>query len=256
MARPWSPGAMYARSSRGYLRALRAAGATGPHGRPDAPWANAVLPSQTVVDAAMAQVRALGLPLHSEVPKNWDGLAALDAILRATTPSARILDAGAELYSVLLPWLFLYGYRRLHGGNLVFQERIRRGPIRYEPMDITRTRFAPATFDAVASLSVVEHGVDLRAYFAEMARILRPGGLLVTSTDYFETATDTRGLHAYGTPIHVFTADEIRAALAIAGELGLAPTGPLDLRSAERAVHWARFDLRYTFLVFTLRKAS
>ena len=255
-ARRIFPPEALARTSFGYRRALRRAGVTGPHGRPKAPWSNAVLPSQSVVDAAVAQVRALGLPAHSDAPKNWDSLAALDTILRHTSRRAQVFDAGAELYSVLLPWLFLYGYRRLYGGNLVFRERIRRGPIVYEQMDMTRTRFQPATFDAVASLSVIEHGVDLRAYFAEMARILKPGGLLVTSTDYFETGTDTRGQHAYGGPIHVFTADEIRAALAIAGDLGLTPTGSLDLRSLERPVHWPRFDLRYTFVIFTLQKVG
>ena len=48
--------------------------------------------------------------------------------------------------------------------------------------------------------------------------------------------------------------DEIRDALEVARLAGLSPTGPLDLRSPERAVHWPRFDLRYTFVVFTLRK--
>jgi SAM-dependent methyltransferase len=244
----------FLRTQLGYRWLLRRSGATGPRGLPEAPWANAVLSSWAAAEAAIAQVRALGLPPHSDVPKNWDSLAALDAILRHTTPQADILDAGAALYSVLLPWLFLYGYRRLRGGSLVFAEPIRRGPIAYERMDITGTRFADATFDAIASLSVVEHGVDLPAYFVEMSRILKPGGLLITSTDYFETAIDTRGQHAYGGPIHVFTADEIRDALRIAARAGLSPTGALDLRSPERAVHWRRFDLRYTFVVFTLRK--
>ena len=101
---------------------------------------------------------------------------------------------------MLLPWLFLYGYRHLRGGNLVFAKPICRGPIVYEHMNITRTRFPDATFDAITSLSVIEHGVDLRAYFGEMARLLKPGGLLITSTDYFEPAIDTAGSRPTGCP--------------------------------------------------------
>ena len=37
--------------------------------------------------------------------------------------------------------------------------------------DITKLRFDAGTFDAVTCLSVVEHGVDLDAYFREMSRI-------------------------------------------------------------------------------------
>jgi hypothetical protein len=58
--------------------------------------------------------------------------------------SARILDGGAAFFSVLLPWLFLYGYRRLVGVNLSFEKLLRLGPIRYEYGDITRMRFPTA----------------------------------------------------------------------------------------------------------------
>lgn len=53
--------------------------------------------------------------------KNWDGLAALACILQTTRTSATVLDAGAALGSMILPWLFLYGYRSLVGVNLQFE---------------------------------------------------------------------------------------------------------------------------------------
>ena len=52
-------------------------------------------------------------------------------------------------------------------------------------------------------------GVNLAAYFKEMARILKPGGLLITSTDYYDSPVDTRGQVAFGAPIHIFSPDEI-----------------------------------------------
>lgn len=237
---------------RAYLR--RKWGATRPQGQPKAPWRNAALKTRQEWQHAADQVKALGLPWQLDLPKNWDSLAALDCILQKTDPTARILDAGAELYSVILPWLFLYGYKHVTGINLVFDHPIRRGPIRYEYGDITKTQFPADTFDAITCLSVIEHGVDLRAYFQEMARILKPNGLLITSTDYHMTPIDTKGQVAYGVPIHIFSQEEIFAALDIARELGLEPTGPLDPQHDENPVRWEAFELDYTFLTFTLQK--
>ncbi len=98
------------------------------------------------------------------------------------------------------PALYTYGYRHLTGINLAFKRTIQRGPIHYEPGDITDTRFADKFFDAAACLSVIEHGVDLTAFFTEMGRILKPNGLLMLSTDYWETPVDTAGKQDFATP--------------------------------------------------------
>lgn len=231
-------------------------GVSGPHGYPNAQWANAVLKSQDEVDAAIDQIRMLGLPIMDDAPKNWDSLVALDWILKTTNKNARVFDAGGELYSVILPWLSLYGYKNLIAGNLVFNSRIKKGPITYQYADITQTGFPSATFDAITCLSVIEHGVDLPTYFSEMSRILKPRGTLITSTDYYETAIDTRGQTAYGVPIRIFTRDEITRALEMAEEFSLIPVAPLDLSSGETVVHWEKYDLKFSFLIFSLQKAA
>lgn len=218
-------------------------------------WMNTALKDAAQVQAGVAEVARLRLPPCPDDAKNWDTLAALSEVLKRTQPTARILDAGAEMYSRFLPWLYLYGYRNLLGNNLVFTSTQRRGPIVYEPGDITRTRFDDGYFDAVACLSVVEHGVDLPAYFREMSRILKPGGVLVTSTDYFEAATDTRGLKAYGVPIRIFQKADVVAAVETAEACGLRLTGPIDFACNQRVVRWAQYDLSYSFIVFAMTKA-
>lgn len=218
------------------------------------PGENEVLKRKQQWFDALDQVVRLGLPHHLELPKNWDSLAALGCILGRTEREASILDAGSELYSVILPWLYLYGYHDLRGINLVFDRIIRRGPIVYEHGDITATRFEDGAFDVVTCLSVVEHGVDLKAYFREMSRVLKPGGLLVTSVDYFETPTDTVGKEAYGGPVHIFSKEDMEEALILARDHGFETTGPLDLTCEEKAVTWLGVGLDYTFLVFTLVK--
>ncbi len=227
-----------------------------PRGYPENSAGNAVLLSQAGWEAAVEAVAALGLALHSDLPKNWDSLVALISVFERTTPQAHILDAGAELYSMILPWLYVYGYEHLTGINLVFDRPIKRGKIQYEYGDITRTRFADQTFDAITCLSVIEHGVDLRAYFREAARILKPGGVIVTSTDYFAEPIDTGGRLAYGVPVHIFCRDEIAEALSIAGEYGLMLTSKMSLDSQEKPIRWQQIDLDYTFIVFTLQKVD
>jgi len=225
-----------------------------PQGYPQAPWRNAVLRTQQEVANAVKQVEALGLPLHGALSKNWDTLAALDCILQNTDAEARILDAGAETYSTILPCLYFYGYKHLKGINLVFERPFRRGPIVYEYGDITHTKFEEGTFDVVTCLSVIEHGVNLRSYFQEVSRILKPNGILITSTDYYAELVETHNQVEFGVPIHVFSKDEVISALNIAKECGLELTDDIDLGCQEKPVRWDQFGLNFTFLVFTLRK--
>lgn len=227
-----------------------------PRGEPEAPWHNGVLLDQSQVERSVARVRSIGLPVVDDLPKNWDCLAALDVIRRHVPTSGRVFDAGGETYSMILPWLYYYGYRDLIAGNLVYDRPFKRASIRYQYTDLTRTEFATASFDAITCMSVIEHGVDLAAYFAEMSRLLVPGGHLVTSTDYFDEPTDTRAQVAYGSPVRVFSRTDIETAIALAETYGLRLTGPIDLAAKERVVNWEKFDLHFTFMVFTLRKVA
>jgi SAM-dependent methyltransferase len=220
------------------------------------PLPNGVLKSRAEWQRALEQAKTARLPLHRGDEKNWDHLAAVFAILGETTPSARVLDAGAEFYGNVLPTLFAYGYRDLYGINLSFTEEARRGPIRYQPGDITQTVFADSSIDAVACMSVIEHGVPLEGYFREMYRVLKPGGLLITSTDYYPTAIDTEGKMAHGAAIKVFTKSEVQEILRLAQDVGFESTGEVDLECSERPVRWEQFDLDYSFVIFTLRKPT
>ena len=215
---------------------------------------NGTLKSRAEWEAAFENAKRIRVPRHRGAEKNWDHLAAVSTVLARTQPSARVLDAGAEFYSNVLPALFVYGYRDLYGINLSFTEAARRGPIRYLPGDITSTEFAEEFFDAITCLSVIEHGVPLEAYFREMHRLLKPGGVLITSTDYYPTPIDTRGKIAHGSAVKIFSKAEVEAAIAWAEGIGLKLTGELDLECTERPIRWKAYDLEYSFVLFTLQK--
>ncbi len=214
-----------------------------------------VLRTEAEWRAAVAQCRRLRLPLHHDRPKNWDALGAVSTVLSECDGSARVLDAGSARYSPVLPWLRLLGLDDLVGNNLEFTRQTRRDGVRFQYGDITATGLPDHRFDAITCLSVIEHGVPLEPFLAEVARILAPGGVLVVSTDYDAAPADTRGLAMYGRPVHIFGPDEIRALVTTAAGHGLALLGELALDHPERPVHWRRTGLDYTFIRLSFRRA-
>ena len=206
------------------------------------------------IESAIKIIEELGLPPRSDPSKNWDSLIALNDILQNTNRDSIILDAGTEKYSTILPWLYLYGYKNLIGNNLVFKRSVKKGPIIYEYGDITNTHYSANYFDAITCLSVIEHGVDTGKYFQEMYRILKPGGLLITSTDYFEPKIEVGNKIAYGGSILIHSKDEINTLLEIAKNLGFILNSDVQFECDKKPVKWKKFHLEYTYIIFTLKK--
>jgi hypothetical protein len=215
-----------------------------------------VLSRRVEVDAAVHEARRLRLPLHHTREKNWDVLGAVRAVVERCGTDARVLDGGAARYSTVLPSLRLYGLRELSGINPEFGRTTYRGPVAFRHGDITDTALPAGSLDAVTCMSVIEHGVDVPAFLAEAARILRPGGVLVVSTDYDHDPPDTSALTAYGQAIRIFGPDDIRGIVDDAKQTGLTLVGNLDLEHRERPVHWARHGLDYTFMLLTFEKTG
>ena len=217
---------------------------------------NGALQRRSEWEEATRRGKELGLPLHRSDEKNWDHLAAAQAIAGTFPKSAAVFDAGAEFYSNVLPALFLYGFEHLYGMNLSFTDQARRGPIRYLHGDITSTGFPDSFFDAITCMSVIEHGVPLQPYFREMFRLLKPGGILITSTDYYPDPIDTGDQLAHGSPIKIFSRHDAERMISMAMECGFELTGHVNLDCADRPVRWDLYNLEYSFLIFTLRKPS
>jgi len=199
----------------------------------------------------VAEGRRLRLPLHPDRQKNWDALGALSAVLGSTTRDEFVVDAGSARYSPLLPWLRLYGYERLLGLNLEFGAPVLHQGVEFRYGDITATGLPQGSVGAITCLSVIEHGVPVAAFLSESARLLRPGGVLVISTDFDQAPPDAAGKTAYGQPVHIFSPREVEELIATAAEVGLRLRGTFDPRHGERPVYWKRQGLRYTCVLLT-----
>jgi len=220
------------------------------------PWINTTLKSRQDLSLAIKTLKKSRLKLHPNVlEKNWDSLIALSVIIQNTDKSKMILDAGGERSSLILLWLYQLGYYNLKCMNLTFKKRTRRGNIEFIPGDLTKTDFPNNYFDAITCISVIEHGVDEDKYFKEMNRILKDGGILITSTDYWETRINTDNLVAYNNPVFVYDKDSVEKLLEKAYNNGFKLYGPdIDLECQDKVVTWKKFDLKFTFIIFCIQK--
>jgi SAM-dependent methyltransferase len=62
---------------------------------------------------------------------------------------------------------------------------LRERPVQFVPMDATRMDFRDASFDLLVSRATLEHVIPIEQALAEMARVVRPGGLLRHAIDPF-----------------------------------------------------------------------
>jgi SAM-dependent methyltransferase len=237
---------------------------------------NSVLKTSSQVTEAKKHLKALNLFLHHDPSKSWDTYKMIEIISKAYR-SSFILDVGCN-DSPILPMLKRLGFRNLYGCDLVLKPRYKRNfmntvyslykreykpivdmhndkPLNLSIQNLEGTNYQNNMFDFVTSLSVIEHGVDIEKYFIEMNRILKKGGFLLTSTDYWpEKTINTKCVLSKGTPDKVFDRNEIEYATTIAEKSGLKLIEPIDYTHVDRVVHWKETGLDYTFIFFAMKK--
>ena len=127
--------------------------------------------------------------------KSWDVLRTIEAVSSSVEREAPVLDVGS-VASAVLPCLHALGYRKLTGIDLDerVESMLHADEIEYAVEDLTRTTRPDGSFAAITAISVIEHGVEDEALLAEIARLLRPGGIFVFSTDYWPEKVDTDGV--------------------------------------------------------------
>jgi SAM-dependent methyltransferase len=122
--------------------------------------------------------------------KRWEYPWALERA--RLQPGSRVLDAGCGA-SIFPVYLAKQGHR-VTGVDLEVPDgldRMHDVHIDYVRAGITELPFPDCSFDAVFCISVVEHlGHDgVQAALSELRRVLRPGGRLLVTTDYYEDAS-------------------------------------------------------------------
>jgi SAM-dependent methyltransferase len=215
---------------------------------------NEVLGSDREIERA---VGALGWTHPHHRGKTWDLLKTLHYVLKAAPERARrVLDAGCA-NSPILERLHAYGYRSLFGCDVTDVDIPRVPGLTFWQGSLTRTAFRDGQFDVVTCLSVIEHGVSLGDFFAEMARLLAPSGHLLVSTDYHEPklfTAEVRRSTTFGQPWMIFSREEIGSLVTVAERHGFALVEPIRWGSGGAPIRWA--GKQYTFIFLAFRKGS
>lgn len=219
-----------------------------------------LLRNRSTLAEAAEEARRRGLPPATDYRKHWDNLLAVDALAGTTGP---VVDLGCRSGQLLM-WLYHLGRRQLYGCDLKrpwppAKKALQQGQLRTAAAALRMylasgrnmrraraesTGFPAGEFGAVASMSVIEHHVDTPRFFAEAMRLLRPGGRLVVSTDFWPEGGKTES----GV---IFSTADVERLLAEAESVGFeAPARPLELDDPERVIG------NYTFLFLAFDKPA
>jgi SAM-dependent methyltransferase len=208
---------------------------------------------------AVETINSLGFQPHHDLPKNWDSLKTLSFICRCGGFDSVIADMGCAHYGKILFWLRGLGYKNLHGCDLSFKESFKKSGINFSPQNIEKTNFKDNCFDFMSCLSVIEHGVNLKRFFAECRRTIRQKGFLLISADYWHESLATYQKHfdeEFKCYVKVFNRSEIESIIQLGKTFGFSLIGDPDLTCNEKVVYWKKMDLHFTFifLAFQLSK--
>jgi SAM-dependent methyltransferase len=208
---------------------------------------------QEVGEATMALQRR-GLPTHITVQKNWDQVLLEQQLLDAPKQAA-ILDLGCG-DCCTLKFLAALGFTNLSGIDLHLPSSSSMLPYKLYQGDLMHTSFSEQTFDRAVSISVIEHGVDLKAFFQEAYRILKPGGTLFVTTDYWEDKVEVdAAIQPFGLAWQIFSKVQIQEATTIAQTCGFELQQGCNIPACvDKTVTW--YDKDYTFIALTFRKVD
>src|SRR3990167_737545 len=124
--------------------------------------------------------------------------------------------------------------------------------VEYIKGDLMATPYADNSFDTITCLSVIEHEVDFNKLTKECSRLLRKGGVLYISFDYWNPKVDTTdvGTKLYGLKWNILDASDVSRLEVALGNNGLRMTSNLDWTIQETVINdqfCAPYGKKYTF---------
>lgn len=201
-----------------------------------------ILRTRSEIDNSSRFLREQDLLLNVCDAKNWDLAHILPRI-----GHGNILDMGCQGSIVLdnAQRLGLVGDKI--GIDLV--ELPPRAGIQLVQGDLTDTGLPASHFDYLTCLSVIEHGVDVHAFVAECARLLKPGGKLFVTFDYWNPKIST-DLRLFDLAWTLFDRNDVENLIRECSDAGLDIVAPMVWSQQDGVIrpgYWSPGDFSYTF---------
>ncbi len=189
--------------------------------------------------------------------KSWDVLRTLQFLEEFVSRDKAVLDIGCYASEILMV-LHEVGYTNLTGADL--NPDIKYMPhqetVRYEITDFMKTPFQDASFAAITSMSVIEHGFNQSALLAEMSRLLAVDGYFLASFDYWPEKIDTTGIKFFDMEWTIFSNSEIDSFLEEASGFGLYPAGEMQHAAGERPIKCGGKEYTFGWMVLQKKQAA
>lgn len=185
--------------------------------------------------------------------KSWDVLETLKFLEQHINKDEPVLDIGCYASEIIIA-LNKRKFSNLTGADLNpdLNKMPGQGVIKYETTDFMHTPFKDASFKAITSISVIEHGFDGESLLREMSRLLMPGGYFIASFDYWPEKIDTTGIKFFGMDWLLFSKQDVENFIQQADSFGLKPVGELHFKSEDSPIDCA--EKKYTFGWLVLQK--
>jgi SAM-dependent methyltransferase len=215
---------------------------------------NKFLQTRAEVDQCTAWLKSKGLISHHFTCKDFD-IANICQELKA----GDLLDMGSS-GSWILQNAVKMGIKGKKCGIDLSPHESPIAEVEYTIGDLMATPYKNKSFDTITCLSVIEHEVDFDKLAKECSRLLRKGGNLYISFDYWNPKVDTTdvGTKLYGLKWNILDASDVSKLEVSLGNEGLRMTSNMNWTTGDAVINnqfCAPYGKAYTFGLMKFVKA-
>ncbi|MBC7541004.1 MAG: methyltransferase domain-containing protein [Bacteriovorax sp.] len=180
------------------------------------------------------------------VNKSWDVLTILQLIEKyKPNKDANIYDMGS--YNCEIPLaLWWRGYRNIMAADFNTKGRAINwygNKIQFRQENFYKSTIPAHSLDVITALSVIEHGFEQVEFFKVCSDLLKPGGLVLITTDFHSTKIPIDPeFRIFNLSYIIFSSEEIIQLIAEAKKNGF------ELISEEREQNWDTSEYPIEFL--------
>lgn len=185
---------------------------------------NGFLKSRTEINLSTANLKSQGLTSHPIQCKDWE-LWLITSRLRGND----LLDMGADGSFILHNAIQLGSSGRKVGIDLAEVTGTNKADgAEYVVGDLMATPFPDNSFDMITCQSVIEHSVNFEKFAAECSRLLRHGGELFVSFDFWDPKPDTSKTKLYSLDWNILDKQDVLNLVLAMDRVGLSITSEID----------------------------